>query len=85
MTHAEVEREQRDGRRRQDAGDDGVAAGGGDPARERVLELGAGGARVAADEDPAAPDQRVAARPSRSTSSGVISSPTTPRTPSVPK
>src|SRR5436190_14729645 len=33
----------------------------------------------------AAPVQRAAARPSRSTSSGVRDSPTTPRTPSVPK
>ncbi len=48
---AEVERSERDGGGRQDAAEDAVASGGDDAARERLLELDAGGARVAADED----------------------------------
>ena len=62
---AEVEREQRDGRRRQDAAEDAVAAGRDDAARERLLELDARGARVAADEDlrRARPERRRAAEP----------------------
>jgi hypothetical protein len=48
---AEVEREERDGRARQDAGHDRVAAGGGDPARQRGLQLGTGRTRVATHED----------------------------------
>ena len=51
---AEVEREQRDGRRRKHAREHRGAAGGRDAARERLLELDAGGARVAPDEDAAA-------------------------------
>ena len=51
---AEVEPEQRDRRRRHDACQHG-AAGRCDTARERLLELLARGARVAADEDAAAP------------------------------
>ena len=51
---AQVEREQRDGRSRQDAGEDRAAAGRDDSRGERLLELGARGARVAADEDPPA-------------------------------
>ncbi len=47
----EVEREQRDRRRRQHAAEHGVPAGGDDAASERLLELGAGPTRVAADED----------------------------------
>ena len=62
---AEVEREQRDGRRRQHAGEHGVAAGRDDPARERLLELGPRGARVAPDEDAPAfrPERGCAAQP----------------------
>ena len=52
---AEVEREQRDRRRRQDAGEHRVTSRRGDAARERALELRPGGAGVAADEDCAAP------------------------------
>ena len=57
---AEIEGQQCDGRRRQHARDDRAAADGGDPTRERVLQLGPGCARVAPDEDPAAagPDRR---------------------------
>src|SRR3954467_12667343 len=89
---AEAERHERSRARRQHAAEHRVPVRRRDPARERVLELGPGGARVAADEDaPAAgPERRPApeappAPPSRSTSSGVSSSPTIPRTPSVPK
>ena len=62
---AEVEREQRHRRGRQDAGEHGVAARGDDAARERLLELRAGAARVAADEDAAAagPERRRLAEP----------------------
>ena len=62
---AEVEREQRDGGRRQHAAEDAVAAGRDDAARERLLELDARGARVAADEDlrRARPERRRAAEP----------------------
>src|SRR5205807_9661115 len=52
---AEVQCQQRDRRRGQHAGDDGVAAGRCDPARKRRLELDAGRARIAPDEDTAAP------------------------------
>ncbi len=57
---AQVEREQGDRRRRQHSGEDGVATGGNDTARERLLELGPGAARVAADEDATAagPERR---------------------------
>ena len=55
---AEVVGEQRDGRRRQHAGEHGRTAGRDDPARERCLELGAGAARVAPDEDAAAARSR---------------------------
>ena len=57
---AQVEREQGDRRRRQDSGENGVAACGNDTARERLLELRPGAARVAADEDAAAagPERR---------------------------
>ena len=62
---AEIEAEERDRRRRQHAREDGAPAGRGDAARERVLELGPAGARVAADEDPpaAAPERRGPAEP----------------------
>ena len=62
---AEVEREQRDRGRRQHAAEDAVAAGGDDAARERLLELDAGRARVAADEHlrGAGPERRRAAEP----------------------
>ena len=62
---AEVEREQSDGRSGQDAGEHGVAACLDDPSREGPLELRAGCARVAADEDaPAAgPERRGPAEP----------------------
>ena len=50
----EVERQECDSRGRQHPCDDRVAAGGRDPARKRLLELGPGGARVASDEDAAA-------------------------------
>ena len=67
---AEVEREQRHRWRRQYPGEHGVAARGDDAARERLLELGAGAARVAADEDAtAALTRAVEALPSRSTRS----------------
>ena len=56
---AEVEREERDRRCRKHSREDRVPAGGHDPAREGLLELGAGAARVAADEDaPAAGPER---------------------------
>jgi hypothetical protein len=48
---AEIEREQRDRGRREHAGKDGVSARRDHAVRERLLELGAGGARVAPDED----------------------------------
>ena len=62
---AEVEREQRDGRRRQHAAEDAIAARRDDPARERLLEPLARGPRVAADEDlrGAGPERRGAAEP----------------------
>ena len=62
---AEVERQQRDRRRRQHAGEDAVAAGRDDAARERLLELDARRARVAADEDlvRAGPERGRAAEP----------------------
>src|SRR5207248_7098281 len=47
---AEVEREQRDSRCRKDTAEDCVAADGDDAARERLLELDTGCARVPADE-----------------------------------
>ena len=56
---AEIEREQRDGRRRQDAGEHGMTARRRDAGGEGVLELAARGARVAPDE------HRPAARPER--------------------
>ena len=61
----EVEREQRDRGRRQHAGEDRVPARRDDTAAEGLLELLARGARVAADEDPAAlrPQRRRAAEP----------------------
>src|SRR5829696_9162160 len=49
--NAEVEREQGDRRRRQHPGHDRGTAGRDDAAREGVLELDSGRARVAADED----------------------------------
>src|SRR5690242_10419725 len=52
---AEIERQQRDGRRRQDSGDDRIAAGRRDAPRERLLELDPRRARVTSDEDAAAP------------------------------
>ena len=52
---AEVEREQRHRGRRQDAGEHRIAAGRDDAARERLFELRPRAARVAADEDAAAP------------------------------
>src|SRR5262249_34202459 len=52
---AEVERQQRHGRRRQHAGNDRVPARGRDAAREGFLELDSRSARVAPDEDPPAP------------------------------
>ena len=60
---AEIEREQRDRGSRQHAAEDAVAAGGDHAARERLLELDAGGARVAADEHlrRAGPERRGAA------------------------
>jgi hypothetical protein len=48
---AQIEREQSDRRCRQHARDNCVAARGDDSARERLLELGPGCARVTADED----------------------------------
>src|SRR5439155_3024660 len=51
----EVEREERDCRRRQHTGEDGVAAGRRDTAREGTLELAAGGTRVPADKNCTAP------------------------------
>ena len=62
---AEVEREQRDGRRRQDAREHGMAARRGDAGGEGALELAARRARVASDEHrPAArPERRRAAEP----------------------
>ena len=61
---AEIEREQRDGRRRQDAGEHGMTARRRDARGERALELAARGTRVAADEHgPAAgPERRGAAK-----------------------
>ena len=83
---AEVEREQRDGGRRQHAAEDAVAAGRDDAACERLLELDA---RMRACRGRRTPSPRLSRAtpraPSRSTSSGVRNSPTTPRTPSVPK
>ena len=60
---AEIEREQRNGRRREHAAEDAVAAGGDDAARERLFELDAARARVTADEDArrAGPERRRAA------------------------
>ena len=83
---AEVEREQRDSRGRQDAAEDAVAAGGDDAARRTPLRARrrTHACRVRRRPSPR-PVQSAAARPSRSTSSGVRTSPTTPRTPSVPK
>src|SRR5712691_9606980 len=52
---AKVESEERDRRRRKHPGEDGVAAGRRDAAREGTLELAAGGARVPADEDRTTP------------------------------
>ena len=48
---AQVEREQCDGRRGQHPAQDAVATGGDDAARERLLELDPGRARVPAHED----------------------------------
>ena len=59
MTTPRSSAEQRDGGSRDDAGEHRRAAGGRDAARERLLELLARAARVAADEDAAA------ARPER--------------------
>ncbi len=50
----EVERQECDRRGRQHTCDDRVAAGGRDPTRKRLLELGAGRACIASDEDAAA-------------------------------
>src|SRR6476661_1802305 len=47
----EVEREQGNGRRREDAAEDRVASDRDHPARKRLFELTAGVARIAADED----------------------------------
>ena len=52
---AEVVREQRDCRRREDAAENGGAARRRDAARDCLLELGPGAARVAADEHASAP------------------------------
>src|SRR5205823_14105038 len=54
----EIKRQEGDSRRRKDTSNDRVAADGGDPACQRLLELGAGCARVASDEDapPAGPE-----------------------------
>src|SRR6185503_19922490 len=62
---AQVEREQRDGRRGQDPGEDRVAAGRGDATREGALQLRAGAARVAPDQHRAAahPERRRPAEP----------------------
>jgi hypothetical protein len=62
---AEVVREKRHGRRRKDAAEDCGAASGDDAARDRLLEHGAGLARVAADENAptAAPQRRRLADP----------------------
>src|SRR5439155_3157051 len=51
---AEVERKQGNRRCRKNTGDDGVAARRRDTSRKRVLELRSRGARIPADEDPAA-------------------------------
>ena len=48
---AEIEREQRDGRCREHAAENAVAAGGDDAARERLFELDAARPCVTADED----------------------------------
>ena len=53
--HAEVEPKQRNGRRRHDACQHRGASGRCDTSRERLFELFAGGARVAAHEDAASP------------------------------
>ena len=83
---AQIERQQGHRRRRQHAAEHRHSARLDDAARERLLELDA--------RRPACRgrrrrgrclDQSVAARASCSTSSTVRSSPTTPRTPSVPK
>src|SRR5918996_375614 len=50
---AEIEREQRNGRCRQDAAEDCMPAGRDDTTREGVLELGPRAPRVTADEDAA--------------------------------
>ena len=50
----QVERQECDSRRRKHTRNDRVAADGGDPARERLLQLRPGRARVASDEDPSA-------------------------------
>ena len=57
---AELVGEERDRRGREHAAEDGDAAGRGDAARDRLLELGAGAARVASDQDSpaAAPERR---------------------------
>src|SRR5919197_1997277 len=62
---AEVKREQRDGRGRQHAGQNGVPSRRDDPARKGLLELGPRGARVAPDEDAPAlrPEGRGPAEP----------------------
>src|SRR5205807_9944186 len=62
---AEVERQQRDRGCGQNTRDDGIAAGGRDPAGERGFKLDTGRPRVAADEDApaAAPERRGAAEP----------------------
>ena len=62
---AEIEREQRDGRRGQDACEHGMAARRGYARGEGALELAARGARVAPDEHRSAarPERRGAAEP----------------------
>ena len=77
---AQVEREQRDGRGRQHAGEDGVAARRSDAPRERLLELGPRAARVAPDEDAPAsgPERRRAAEPLDEVRGQVLVRPTPP-------
>ena len=82
---AEVEREQRDRRRRQHAGEHGVAARLDDAAANAASSSGPEPRVSRPTKTRPRPDQSVAALPSCSTSSTVRSSPTTPRTPSVPK
>ena len=82
---AEIEREQRDRRRRQHAAEHGRAAGRGDAARERILELRSRRARVTTHEDVAraGPDRRGPTEPFDQLGRQALAD--DPRTPSVPK